>query len=167
MSLNLIARSVFTLAVITASAAACSNVAANAVDCPPAKSRVWRGEDGSKWILAPSGNLIRQPRRITNENIAQYAALAAVTVLDMHSTGRAVAAGKVREGNPLMASNGGLSISRFTIMSGVAAGLWLLHDTYLKPRAVAQGKKESRSVRIIRWSMLAGRSAIVINNYAR
>lgn len=54
MYLNSIARSVFTLAAVAASAMACQNVAAS-VDCNPAP-RVWRGDDGSKWIVSPAGN---------------------------------------------------------------------------------------------------------------
>jgi len=169
--LNSIARSVFALAMLSGSARACQNVAADCDAANPIKEairpRVWTSEDGHKYILNRDGYLMRKPQRITNENIAQYAALAAVTALDWHGTKRMVANGRGREGNPLIASGNHASATRFSIMSGVAAGMWLLHDLYLKPRALAEGKTESKSVRIIRWSMVAGRTAIVINNYAR
>lgn len=88
-------------------------------------------------------------------------------MLDWTSTQRLTRSGRGREGNPLIATNGHASATRFSLMTGFSLGMWLLHDAYLKPRAMAQGKRESKAVRIIRWSMLAGRGAIVVNNYAR
>ena len=162
---NLIARSVFALALMSVSAMACQNVAASS-ECNP-QPRVWRGDDGSKWIVSPAGNLMRKPYRFNKENAAQYAALATVTVLDWTSTQRLTRTGRGREGNPLIASNGHASVTRFSLMTGFSLGMWLLHDAYLKPRAMAQGKKESKSVRVIRWALVAGRGASVVNNYAR
>ena len=166
MYLNLIARSVFALALTSAGAMACTEVAADPAGCA-GRQREFVSETGRKYVLSPSGYLTAKVQRISRENVAQYAALAAVTALDWHSTTRMTATGRGREGNPLIASNGHASTVRFSIMSGAAVGMWLLHDLYLKPRAAAQGKHESKAVRVIRWSMLAGRTAIVVNNYAR
>ena len=183
MYLNLIARSVFALALTSAGAMACKEVAADPAGCgqatyvsephafdlyKPSAPRVWRGEDGSKWTLAPSGYLVKKEPRITKGGWAYYMVFGIVTVADWHSTNRCHGAGRCREGNPMYAAaNGGISNWKFFGVKGLSLGLSLSSDLYFKPKALAQGKRPSRAVPVVRWLVLGAQAVAVINNYAR
>ncbi len=183
MYLNSIARSVFALALLSGSAMACQNVAASAgcahaayVREPhafdlykPAAPRVWRGEDGSKWIVSPSGYLVAKPApRIGKGGWAYYIVFGLVTLADWHSTNRCVNAGTCREGNPLYAAaNGSISPVKFFGIKGGSIALSLSSDLYFKPKALRQGKRPSKAVPVVRWIVVGAQAVAVVNNYAR
>ncbi len=96
------------------------------------------------------------PARADRIQLAAYSALAAASVLDLHSTFRAIGNGTGREGNPFLMT-GHPTVAIAEKAAALAATVWMSEQL--------RAHGHPRAAKVVVWCLAGGTAAVAAHNY--